>query len=272
MKLWVRKILAISFAIIIITPLIWVVISGLRDVSSLLNNPFSLDSDLSFENLKVVINLPDFSINLINSILLAILSSIIVIILITPISYTFSRYNFPYKKYITTISLFSTYLLAPPVLIFPYFKILSQFGIINSILGILITHIAFSLPFALSIGKIIYDSVPIEMEKIAIINNVNTARHLFFKIIFPNIKLQYIGLFILIFAISWKEFFYAFIISTDSKSGTLPVLLGTMYSGEYNHWGVILACSSLMILPALFLLILSSRIKFQYFLSSTSKE
>ncbi len=245
---------------IVIFPILWLALSSFKSNSEITNTPFSLPQRFEFHNFVFLFKMPGFLSSLANSLVIALLTTIVTAIIAIPSSYIFSRYDFPGKGPMKTFALVGAYLFAPAILAFPYFKLLAEIGLVNSITGILLAHLGFCLPFSLSVGDLIFRSVPRQLEEVAILDKVSPFRRLY-KLIIPSAFPQVLALLLLVFAISWKEFFFAFVISSDASSRTLPVWLANMYGGESLNWDIICALSTIMILPSVIMLLFGRRIK-----------
>jgi len=254
------KIVAISSGILVALPVAWLFISSFRPSVDIEKGPYELPKRLTLQNYDQLLGIPGFVESLLNSFLIAILTTVVISSIALPTSYVFSRYSFQGKRALKTFSLVGAYLFAPAILAFPYFKILSSLGLVNSIAGIAIAHICFCLPFSLSIGDLIFRSVPRQIEEVAMIDNVHSMKRIT-QIVIPAALPQVFALVLLVFAISWKEFFFAFILSSDYTSRTLPVLLANQYGGESLNWNILCALSSVMIAPSLVVLLFGRKLR-----------
>lgn len=259
------------FGAIIIFPILWMFISSFKEPSEIINHPFSIPTSLSVHNYQAILKIPDFIRIILNTSIIAILVTIIVAAISLPVSYMISRYTFPYKSAIKFFAIVGAYLFSPAILVFPYFSLLSTIGLLNSKAGVIFTHIAFCLPFAMTVGDLIFRSVPIELEEIALLDYSSSIISRITKVIIPAAKPQIIALLFLIFAISWKEFFYVFVVTSDSTAMTLSVLLAGQYGAEGISWGVLLALSSIMILPSIIVLFFAHKIKFSFLIQAGTK-
>ena len=253
-------IVAYSSGILIALPIVWLFISSFRPSVDIEKAPYELPNTLTIQNYHQLLSIPGFVGSLTNSLLIAILTTVVIGTIALPTSYVFSRYSFQGKRALETFSVVGAYLFAPAILAFPYFVILSLLGLVNSIVGIAIAHICFCLPFSLSIGDLIFRSVPRQIEEVAMIDNVHSLKRIL-QIVIPAALPQVLALVLLVFAISWKEFFFAFILSSDNTSRTLPVLLANQYGGESLNWNILCAMSSVMIAPSLVVLLFGRKLK-----------
>ncbi len=266
----IPKTIVTLFAILVLLPIVWLIISSFRPSYEIEKTPFDIPKNLTLENYRIVFNMTGFKETLMNSFLISFLTTVLVFVISLPMSYCLSRYSFSGKELLKTFSLFGAYLFAPAILAFPYFSLLTSFDIINSRWGIVLAHIGFCLPFSFSVGDLIFRSIPREIEEIAIIQKIDIISRLS-KIVIPSVYPQIIALVLIVFAISWKEYFFAFVLSLDDSSRTLSVFLANLYNGESMNWNIICAISSIMIIPSLIVLIIGKKISFVKILLSGTK-
>jgi ABC-type glycerol-3-phosphate transport system permease component len=238
-------------AVITLLPIVWLVYSAFRPEDEILQNPFGFSMNFTLQNFKGLFNIDGLSRSISNSVIVALLTTLITACTAIIIGYFLARYKFP-GRIIVRLVAYSGYLLAPAILILPYTQMLYALGLTDTIAGIIFAHTSFCLPFALALADIIFRSIPISIEEVALLQGVGLFPRLT-KILIPAARIQFAALFVLVFTISWKEFFFAFIISSGTDSRTLPVLLATFYGGEAVNWHLLCALAVVLMLPMLVL-------------------
>jgi ABC-type glycerol-3-phosphate transport system permease component len=240
-------------ALAILLPILWIVISAFRPESDIVGAPYDLPRRVTLQNFIELWQIPGFGHSLINSLLVACFTTIATASAALPIGYLISRYRFTGRRLLKTIALFG-YLFAPAILALPYFQLLATFGLVDSLAGIVFTHVAFCLPFSLALTELIFRSVPASIEEVAMLDGSGLARRIL-TVVVPAARYQVAALLLLVFTISWKEFFFAFLISAGDRTRTLPVLLATLYGGESLNWHLLCALSTVLALPSVLILL-----------------
>lgn len=236
-------------AVVVFLPILWLVLGSFRLESDLVNAPFRLwDTTFTVSNFANLRQIPGFETSLRNSAIVALMAMGATIVAAFPLGYLLCRYNFAWRAALRAISL-SGYLIAPVVLALPYFQLLTTLGLINSLIGIALTHMAFAFPIALVLSELAVRSVPVELEEIAILDGSGFWRRLT-RVVLPCAKYHVAATLLLIFTISWKEFFFAFLISGGQNTRTLPVLLAALSGGEAQHWALLCAVGTVLLLPS----------------------
>ena len=229
--------------------------SAFRPESDILNSPYAFPERLTLANFQQLARLPGFYGSLVNSAVTGLGATILTALAALPSGYVLSRYRFRGSFLLRMGSLIG-YMFAPAVLALPYFQILSALGLVDTVLGIALTHVAFCFPFAISVSYMVFRSVPLDLEQVAMLDGRGLWNR-FLHVVLPASKHQVSGLVLLVFSISWKEFFFAFLLSSGSRSRTLPVMLATLYGGEALNWHILAALSIVLLLPSIIVLFFS---------------
>lgn len=186
---------------------------------------------------------------LLNSVSIALISTILVVIISIISGYTLSRLEFKGRKIILYFIL-GTRLMPPIVAILPLFVFFKNLGLIDTVICLSIIYTAFNLPLTIWMMKSFFDSVPISIEEAALIDGANclqAAGH----IVLPLVKPGIFAASMLCFLFSWNEFLFALIFSV-TNARTAPVVLASVSYGEYEIlWADMAAMASIMILPSI---------------------
>lgn len=192
-----------------------------------------------------------------NSIIVSTASTIIVMLLGTPAGYVFSRYRFPYDNALFIFILFTR--LFPPVgLIVPYFQIIADLGLLNTKIGIIIAHIYLWLPLVIYIMRNFFITIPQDLDEAARVDGC-TKIQAFWHIVLPVVKPGLAAGTILTFLYSWREFLFAFAVSTDLNSWTIPVSVFLFIGDAQIQWASLAAAAIVAVIPSALIVILFQR-------------
>jgi multiple sugar transport system permease protein len=244
--------LAFIAAFLCLLPIVWLLISSFRPESEVIGSPYRLTGGLTIEHYRKLADFPNFGRIMANSFIVAITTAAATACLSFPAGYLLARFRFKGRKALQILSVLG-YLFAPAVLALPYFQLLTMLGLTASLPGIIFAHISFCLPFSLAVTDLIVRSVPVSIEEVAMLSGGSLLHRIVF-IVIPAARYQFGALLLLVFTISWKEFFFAFLLSGSNTNWTLPVLLGSQYSGDAISWPLLCAMSTVLVLPAALLL------------------
>jgi multiple sugar transport system permease protein len=185
---------------------------------------------------------------MLNTMIIAITSTVISLICGLFAGYALSRLKFPFAGGIGT-GIFITYLVPQTLLFIPLADTIRNFHLVDTPWALILTYPTFLIPFCtwLLIGY--FKSIPYELEECAMIDGA-TRLQILRKITLPLAVPGLISAGIFAFTLSWNEFIYAltFISSTENK--TVPVAVITeLVEGDVYHWGSLMAGALLGSLP-----------------------
>lgn len=251
------RVIGVMILILVLAPVGWLVICALRPSSDVLNHPYSLSGRLTAQNLVEAFHLPGFARSLTNSFVAALLSSLLTMAICVPVGYASSRYEFTGRRFVQGLGI-AGYILSPVILAIPYFRLLATVDLTNSVVGITLLHVALSIPFCLSLLDLLFQSVPSAPEEVALLAGMEGLT-LLRQIVLPSARLPILAIGLLAFLVSWKEYFYSFVVSSGENSRTLPLLLSAMMAGEVPQWHLLFALSVVLILPGIALVTVATR-------------
>jgi N,N'-diacetylchitobiose transport system permease protein len=146
-------------------------------------------------------------------------------------------------------------------LIISLFKILDGWQLINTIIGLSLTYVAFVLPFTIWTLRGFVANVPKELEDASMVDGSSRLRA-FMTITLPLVAPGLVATGIFAFIQAWNEFIFALVIMNRPEKQTLPVWLQAFNEGARGtDWGGVMAGSTLMAIPVvIFFLLVQKRV------------
>jgi len=184
-----------------------------------------------------------------NSIVVALLTTVVGVSLSCTAAYALSRFRFPGRK--TGLTMFLVVQMFPAtLLLLPLYVILNKLGLLNSISGLVLVYSTTAIPFCVWTLKGYFDSLPRELEEAARIDGASPWM-IFRKIILPLSRpaLAVTGLFS--FMTAWNEFIMASTFMTNQSRYTLPVLIQSTVTEFSQDWGLFAAGAVVTSLPVM---------------------
>jgi len=184
-----------------------------------------------------------------NSIVVALLTTVVGVSLSCTAAYALSRFRFPGRK--TGLTMFLVVQMFPAtLLLLPLYVILNKLGLLNSIAGLVLVYSTTAIPFCVWTLKGYFDSLPRELEEAARIDGASPWM-IFRKIILPLSRpaLAVTGLFS--FMTAWNEFIMASTFMTNQSRYTLPVLIQSTVTEFSADWGLFAAGAVVTSLPVM---------------------
>ncbi|MGE5582278.1 MAG: carbohydrate ABC transporter permease [Bacillota bacterium] len=242
----------IFYLIITFFPMYWMVVNSLKNKLELGVTPptlFTLAPTFASYVLMFVKRM--FARLILNSVIVATLTSIICLVVGLPAAYSLSRMHIP--KRISrgiSLSILVSKTLPPIAFVIPLFLIFSKIHIIGTYASLIIPYVALNLPFMIWLVKGILDDTAVDIEEAAMMDG-DSRFAAFRKITIPNIVSALFAASILVFIFSWNEFLFAVIFTNTWKTMTLPMgVWGTLSQYEFT-WDKTSAAASIAIIPVI---------------------
>lgn len=229
---WQRFIGLTAYALLVLVvmlPLSWAFFGSLKPQSEIFAYPpsffpreFSLQAYL---DILTRTQIPRF---LVNSIIVTLVTTVLVICCASVAAYGFSRWNFRGKN-VVMVGLLVCQLIPSGVTIIPYYLMMNQLNLLNTHAGLILIFTATHVPFALWIIKGQFDAIPVSLDEAAVIDGASRWRVLF-TVIMP-VSLPGIGAAAcLTFITVWAEFLIPMVLANSPETTLVSV-------GLYNLFG-----------------------------------
>lgn len=256
----------ILFSIFILIPFIWPFLAAFtnkpENVSTLYlywPESFTLDH---FDN--AIFGRGD-ALTLLRNSLITVTSSVVLALIVCSLGgYALSRGRFPFKRALM-FSILLIQIIPGTATVLPLYLIMRDFGLINTLTGVVLGMTTGAIPFMLWVLKGFIDSVPIELEEAAWLDGANRFQTLS-RIVFP-LALPGVGAAgILAFNGAWASFFLPLILLSDASKFLMPLgLFRALIAYTNLDYGMLNAMGLLYMLPS-FLIFVFAR---QYLIKGT---
>jgi multiple sugar transport system permease protein len=249
--------IVVVFALI---PVLWIMSLSFKTTPTLTDGNF-IPRDWTWDNYKLIFRTDQFVRALINSIGIALISTVIAVVLGTMAAYAISRLDFPGKQLLVGVSLLIA--MFPQVsLVSPLFNIERNTGLFDTWAGLILPYITFALPLAIYTLSAFFKQIPWDLEKAAKMDGA-TQGEAFRKVIAPLAAPGVFTTAILVFIFCWNDFLFAISLTSTERSRTVPVALSffTGASQFEDPTGAISAAAVVITIPIiLFVLFFQKRI------------
>jgi multiple sugar transport system permease protein len=181
-----------------------------------------------------------------NSLIVAITSTILAVGMGTFTAYGFSRFKIKGEQDLLFFIL-STRMLPPVVVAIPMFLMYRVVGLNDTHWGLIILYTAFNLSFSVWLMKGFMDEIPKEYEEAALVDGY-TRMEAFFKIVLPEAATGIAATAVFCFITAWNEYAFA-LIMTNRRAQTAPPFIPSQVGSGLPDWTVIAAGTFLFLLP-----------------------
>lgn len=245
---------AFVIVVLCVFPFYWAVVSSLKTGSDLFKVDF-FPFNPAWQNYSTVFTEQPFGLNILNSTLIATGTVSLCLFLAVGASYALGRLHFHGRKrvlfLILSISMF------PQVAVLSgMFELVRSLNLYNTIYGLMVSYLTFTLPFTTWILTTFMRQIPREIEEAAIIDGASPWT-ICVKILLPLMWPALVTTGLLSFIAAWNEFLFALSLTMDNTSRTVPVAIAFMTGkSEYElPWGNIMAASVMVTIPLILLVL-----------------
>lgn len=254
---WGQRISLLIVALFIIVPMFATAVGGFKEVGEMRTNPFGLPNSWDPHKFVEIINGPTLFPSMWNSLVVALGTVVLTIILSSMAAFTFAHIRFFGRKMLMSFMLLGL-LFPAATAVLPLFLKLRDLGLLDTHLGIILAQTAFSLSFSVLLFHNFFSELPKELIEAARMDNCSYTK-IYFHITLPLSLpiIATVGVFA--FVASWNNFLLPLISLNTPEKYTWP--LGIMqFRGEYGtDWSRILAYLTLTILPAIVFFLAAQR-------------
>lgn len=278
---WVAGLLVITYAVITILPIVWIMITGFKSGPDSISYPpkvifepslegyvnlFTTRTRVTPEQLAalpppetladrvarsrdmVIVGPSKFGERFMNSVIIGFGSTFLSIVLGTLAAYGFSRFKVPFKDDLLFFIL-STRMMPPIAVAIPIFLMYRQLGLSDTHLGMILLYTAVNISLAVWLLKGFIDEIPREYEEAALIDGY-TRFQAFVKVVLPQAAtgIASTAIFCLIFA--WNEYAFA-VLLTSGNAQTAPPFIPTIIGIGGLDWPAVAAGATIFLMPVM---------------------
>jgi len=274
---WPRFIFAVTLAFFltsVLFPFYWMVSSSFKTYAEIGGRePVYIPSALRLDayqqlfdpnaEISRVSSYENFGRNILNSIKVAVPTSIIAVILSTLGAYAVARLQFRGKELVLN-SILIVYLFPGILLIIPLFAMVSQIGaqigfdVQDNLPVLVLTYLAQTLPVALYMLANYFRTIPSEIEQAGLIDGCSRVE-VIWRITLPLAIPALVSVAIYTFMIAWNEFLYALVFLNSREMFTMPIKINTIFNDPTPRPHVVMAASTVMTLPVVTLFLALER-------------
>ena len=249
------------FILIVLLPFYWILKSALSPREQLFTIPPTyIPSPITLENFGILVNqVPLFAYSR-NSIIFAILTTLLTLIPGFMAAYGFARIKFP-GGHILLWALVISVALPEIATVIPLYQILNNLKLIDSVIGLTIVASGSLLPFTIWVFVAFIQQVPYEIEEAAIIDGASLPqiiRHILIPVSAPALATMAV----INFINAWNNLLYPLAFSSTPQSKTLSVAITEIFQAREpwgRPWNLVSALGVLMVIPVIMLVLFSQK-------------
>jgi len=264
----IRYILLLLGLTIMVTPMIYMITSSFRPNSLTFAYPPKIIpdvSELTVENYLYIFFKTNFFKYMLNTLYVAVATTILPAIVSSMLAYCISRFRFPGRNILYGM-IITTMLIPGLAMLVPQFELAVTFKLIDNIWGVILFYTAWVTPFSTFLIKGFIDNIPRELDE-AMYMDGGTVFTVYRKVIIPMASPSIAAVSIFNFLFAFEELGWAQTILRTDQVRTLPVAI-TQFFQAHNRtdWGYVFAMTCLSMIPVIILYLLLQK----YFISGLS--
>jgi multiple sugar transport system permease protein len=245
-----------SWALIVALPLFWTVVTSIKSRRDVFNGPLYLPF-IQFQpvmdawNRFFITDWRYFSAQYVNSIIIALGSSILAVIIGSLASYGLTRFKYVWGGKLRNRELsfyFVSQRILPPVaVVIPLFILFQSIKLFDTQIGLIIAYTAFNLPLVVWLMQDYFAGIPVELEESAYIDGCSKLEA-FIRITLPLSAPGLVATFLFVLVFAWNEYIIALFLS-QSNAQTMPILIAAQNAQRGPEWEAISVLTLVTILP-----------------------
>ncbi|GAA3510877.1 carbohydrate ABC transporter permease [Actinocatenispora rupis] len=244
----VANVVGVAVSVVMIFPVYWMLLTAVKPGSEILTyTPRFWTWHPSGSNFVRAVRSPHFLDALGNSVLVAFGTMLIALVLALLAAVAIARFRF-YGRRAFVFVVLVVQMVPLSALIIPIYLLLNSIDAVNSLGGVVLTYLAFVLPFTIWTLRGFVAGVPAELEEAAMVDGC-TRFQAFRKIVLPLVFPGLLATSIYALIQSWNEFIMAYVLLSDQNKETLPVWLVSFVTARGIDYGALMAGATMMALP-----------------------
>lgn len=254
--------LAVMICIFSVFPFLWMVSTSLKPPTEIYQYPPTMvPAHLTTEGYQTILNANSGSFNFIrwigNSLIVSIASTVFSIVVAALGAYALSRYRFAGRGGLM-YTIMITQMMPASLLVIPLYIIMMQLKLLDSLFGLTLAYIAFTVPYCTWSLKGYFDTIPTALDEAARIDGCNSL-NAFGRVVLPLAAPGLVATSIFAFVTCWNEFMFASVFMKNYDNWTIPVGL-TTFKGQYStNWNGIMAGGVIITVPVVILFLLMQK-------------
>ncbi|MGB8956966.1 MAG: carbohydrate ABC transporter permease [Tumebacillaceae bacterium] len=264
---WIAVLLFLAF---LTFPIVWMLSTSLKPSTELFKMPPTwIPETPTLDAYGKLLEKGNFARYLINSLIVALATTGISVLVSSMAGYVFARLPFRGKKGVL-FGILTAQMIPGVLFLLPIFALMRQLHLLDTYGALILANVTFALPFSIWMMYGFYRGIPRELEEAAAVDGTGVSGT-FFRVVLPMALPGLASCAIFSFLTAWDEFVFAFSLTTSDELRTLPVGLYNFIGQFEIEWNTLMAGSVLVTLPAMVFFALFQKYVLRGFMSGALK-
>ena len=244
-------------AVLVAFPIYWMIITSLKLPKEIYRVPSLWPQVFTLDNYEKLLADGSFFLALRNSFIVSTVVTIVSVIISSFAAYSMVRFRYRFKGIIGRIILFA-YLTPASLLFIPISIVMAQLRLGNSLVGLILVYLTFSLPLSTWLLQGYFRGVPRELEEQGMIDG-HTRIGALLRIVLPLSAPGIAAVAIFTFTGAWNELLFALVLITSESQRTAPLALNYLITSDVLPWGPLMAGAVISSIPLMVLYFIAQR-------------
>lgn len=247
--------------LVVLFPIYWMASTSLKLPREIFRQPALWPHVFTLNNYRLLLFDKDFLDNIANSVVVAGTVTAISLVVSALAAYALARYRTRFQGLIGRLILFA-YLTPTSLLFIPLSILMARLGLGNSLKGLVLVYLTFSLPLSTWLLQGYFRAVPRALEEQGMIDGLTRLGALL-RIVLPLSAPGLAAVAIFTFTGAWNELLLALVLITSDSARTAPLGLNYLITSDVLPWGPLMAGAVLSSLPLMVLYFIAQRFMIQ---------
>lgn len=247
------------WSVLVVLPLLWTLLSSFKTSSEITTSPFSLPAKIQWGNFARAWVNSGIGSSFVNTVVVVGSALILVMLLGAMFSYVLAQFRFIGRSFLYYLMLAG---LTFPIFlaIVPLFFVLKNLGLLNTLVGLTITYVAFALPFTVFFLYAFYKTLPSELREAASLDGAGEWKT-FFLVMLPLARPGMASVAIFNFLGLWNQYLIPLAINTKESNWVLSQRVASFVAstGYAIDYGALFAAVVITVVPVLIVYVLLQR-------------
>jgi N-acetylglucosamine transport system permease protein len=255
----VSQLLLAFWAIAVIFPFVWMMITALKTDPEILSSPWTLPANLQWDNFTRAWTQARIGTFFVNTLIVLAGSLTGTLLVSSMAAYVLARFSFPGRQLL--FYGFIAGLMFPVFLaLVPLYFLVNDLNMLATYQGLILVYIAYSLPFTIFFLTAFFKTLPAELGEAAILDGASQYQ-IFFQIMMPLARPGLIAMGIFNFLGQWNQFLLPLVLMPDENKYLLSqgLYFLAVQQGYQNDYGALFAAMVLTMIPTLIIYSLFQR-------------
>jgi len=243
--------------LVMVFPVYWMVATAFKPGNDVLSYTPHWLPDFTLVNFRDAIGRPYFWDNVKNSLIVvgAVVAASVGLAFLAAVA--LAKFRF-YGRRAFVVIIFAVQMVPLAALIIPLYIMLSRVHQVDTLTGVIVTYVAFVLPFCVWTLRGFVAGVPKELEEAAMVDG-STRFGAFVRIMLPLVAPGLVATSIFAFIQAWNEYIIAYVLLSSQEKQTLTIWLANFTTLRGTDWGSLMAGATLTAVPVVIFFVLVHR-------------